>query len=212
MKIRASNGSTKFYDITRGVLQGEILSPLLFALFISDLDKVLQNNECAPVSLGGSQSVNMLMFADDIVTLAGSKQSLQHKINCLSKYCESNELEINLSKTKDIVFRKGGKLCKSHKWYLSDKSIEIVKNNTYLGIVFSSSGVFYDAMLDRSSKAKRAVGNVVQLGARASMYSWAGRCKIFDTICKNSLLYGAPIWAVKYLDYLELSQTALASS
>ena len=41
MRVRAVDGHTKSYCISQGVLQGEVLSPLLFALYVSDLDNFL---------------------------------------------------------------------------------------------------------------------------------------------------------------------------
>jgi len=107
--VRTQQGNTKFYSITQGVLQEEILSPLLFALFISDIDKFLDNKGCTPVSLGGNNALHLLMLADDNVTLSESRAGLQFKINCLKEYFAINDLEINLGKTKVILFRRGGK-------------------------------------------------------------------------------------------------------
>lgn len=42
VKIRASEGTTNEMKITEGLLQGEILGPLLFILFCADLEDYLR--------------------------------------------------------------------------------------------------------------------------------------------------------------------------
>ena len=38
MKLKSNNYFTKTYEIVEGVLQGESLSPLLFSIFIADME------------------------------------------------------------------------------------------------------------------------------------------------------------------------------
>ncbi|CAG7833269.1 unnamed protein product, partial [Allacma fusca] len=83
MCVRAVDYKSLFYDISMGVLQGEILSPLLFALYISDLDEYMDSNACSKVGLGGRVGINNLYFADDTVTLADTRGSLQKKIDVI---------------------------------------------------------------------------------------------------------------------------------
>ena len=44
------------------------------------------------------------MYADDTVILANSPDKLQAAINGMEKYCEKWKLEVNVSKTKIIIF------------------------------------------------------------------------------------------------------------
>lgn len=40
MTVRSINVHTKKYEVTQGVLQGELTSPLLFSLYISDIEDI----------------------------------------------------------------------------------------------------------------------------------------------------------------------------
>jgi hypothetical protein len=40
MKVRTASGHSKSYKINEGVLQGELTSPLLFSLYINDIEDV----------------------------------------------------------------------------------------------------------------------------------------------------------------------------
>ncbi|KAI5755767.1 hypothetical protein M8J77_019518 [Diaphorina citri] len=70
------------------------------------------------------------MYADDLVLLGHSKIDLQKKINVLGEYCLMNELEVNTEKTKIIVFRKGGKLARTDKFYYGQEQLDILDTST----------------------------------------------------------------------------------
>ena len=50
----------------------------------------------------------LMLFADDMVILGKSPSDLQNSINLLHKYCKIWGLEVNIEKTKIVVFRKRG--------------------------------------------------------------------------------------------------------
>ena len=49
-------------------------------------------------------------------------------------------MEVNTSKTKVIVYKKGGGLRKEEKWKYKGEDLEVVKEYKYLGYWFSSTG------------------------------------------------------------------------
>ena len=70
MAVKSSEGSSEECPITKGLLQGEILSPLLFTLFIADLVKFLIKKGIRGAALDKITEVFALAFADDKVFLA----------------------------------------------------------------------------------------------------------------------------------------------
>ena len=73
------------FECKIGLRQGESLSPFLFAMYINDLEEILfVNNKCG-VNIFGHK-VSLLLYADDAVILADSKEGLQASLDELSIY------------------------------------------------------------------------------------------------------------------------------
>lgn len=52
----------------------------------------------------------LIMYADDILLLSESPESLQNILDTLHEYCNDWKLSVNVCKTKIIVLRKNGRL------------------------------------------------------------------------------------------------------
>ena len=116
---------SEFFDSNVGLLQGEVISPFLFSLFINDLEIYLHENPNATISLD-QLSLYLLLFADDAVIFSESVEGLQTSLDSLESYCKKWNLQVNISKTKIMVFRKGGNLRQNEKWTYAGENIEIV--------------------------------------------------------------------------------------
>lgn len=152
--VKTRFGVTPAFDVFQGVRQGEVLSPSLFSLYLNDLPNEISNDHSDIVSLG-SHDVPCLLYADDIVLLSSTKEGLQKCLDNLQSYCCKWRLEVNLSKTKIIIFNKTGRLLRDQ-FILGGNLIECVKSYRYLGILFSNSGSFSMAIAELNSKALKA--------------------------------------------------------
>lgn len=115
--------------INCGVPQGSIISPLLFSLFINDLDKFL------------SKSNNkVILYADDctVVISANSLQELEFESNEIlqkfSQWCSKNRLLVNNSKTCFMPFFLRREFPENPLLMLGNKPIERVTNFKFLGV------------------------------------------------------------------------------
>jgi len=90
---------TDYFNVCLGTRQGCNMSPTLFNLFINDLPSVLETCMGDPVSLG-SEMINALMYADDLVLLSNSSSGMQNLLDKLNTYCLDWRLSLNFKKTK----------------------------------------------------------------------------------------------------------------
>ncbi|CAG7714161.1 unnamed protein product [Allacma fusca] len=77
--VRCEEGLTKPIPVTMGYFKGK--SPLLFSIYISDLENYMEENGASPVNVGKNNKINQLLFADDTCVPADTKIGLQKKIN-----------------------------------------------------------------------------------------------------------------------------------
>ena len=65
--------------------QGCNLSPLLFSLYINDLETYLATNIAGSITLSNLKA-QLLLFADDLVLLADSESGLQNSMDRLDEF------------------------------------------------------------------------------------------------------------------------------
>ena len=84
--IKIGENKTQPFSNSRGVLQGCILSPLLFNLYLNNLPHLVENMLSDPFVLPNGKHINSLSYADDLVILSRSLTGLQNCLNVLSLY------------------------------------------------------------------------------------------------------------------------------
>ena len=106
-----------------GVIQGDVLSPLLFLLFINDLPDVISNTKHAHLTTLNNKDIPLLAFADDVALMSSSPGGLQKQLNALNVYCNEWRLTVNTEKTKVLVFKGGTKLKREERWFYSNERL-----------------------------------------------------------------------------------------
>ena len=200
-----------------GVKQGEILSPLLFALYINDLESFLKNQGVQ--TLQGIDSVVeelqlnhnleimldllLLYYADDTIVLADSAISLQFALEELETYCETWKLVVNESKTKVMCIT--SKDLTDQKFFYNNKELEVVKDFTYLGINFNTRGITVGAITNRLISAEKAMFGTL-INCKRNKLPVDISLDMFEKMVIPCALYGAELWGFNNLINLERLQ------
>ena len=114
--VKLDDRITESFPVNIGVKQGCVLSPTLFNLFLSDLPSLFHSLDMDAPKLT-NHSVTSLFWADDLAIMSTSANGLQLAMDNLKLYSDTNELSVNIKKTKLMVFNKSGKLLKNTNVY-----------------------------------------------------------------------------------------------
>ena len=119
------------------------------------------------------------MYANDLIILSLSHESLQKCLDELNRYCKKWSLKANIEKTKCIKFLKVSKLY-NKSFNIGNTPLENVKEFTYLGITINGAGSFQPAMRDLSDNANRAIFSL-NSRYKHNKFSLNIAFKLFDT-------------------------------
>lgn len=85
--VRTKEGMTKTFRTTKGVRQGYVLSPLLFNLYIADMDKYMKRRRIRGIMID-NERLWSLAYADDIGVNSEEQGSVTGYDECFEKVPE----------------------------------------------------------------------------------------------------------------------------
>ena len=172
-----------------GVLQGSVLSPLLYSIFLDPLAEKLRTQGNGIALPFGNRSMNCLLYADDIALIASSYDDLTE----LLRIAEFDSLErgYRFSPPKCVIlspFRPPG----VHTLYQIPLANESHFN--YLGVEFDNRGIAeYLHVENRIRKADKSLQFLRQVGMNLHGFNFKTCLRLFKAFIRPGLEYGLPL-------------------
>lgn len=126
---------------------------------------------------------------------------MQNSLDIFHSYCEMWNLQVNVNKTKVMIFSKR-KVRKNIEFYLNGKKLEIVDTFTYLGVLFKYNGCFIETRNKRIEQAHKALFSIYKLIQNESIPIDV-KLKMFDSMVEPILLYGSEVWGFEDMYLIE---------
>ena len=101
--VRTGHGTTDWFQIGKRVLQGCVLSPCLFNLYV---EYVMRNAGLEEAQAGikiARRNINNLRYADDTTLMAEREEELKSLLMKVKEESEKVGLKLNIQKTKFMV-------------------------------------------------------------------------------------------------------------
>ena len=193
--VRCPDNLTEFFECPTGVRQGGVLSPTLFSFLINELALEIAQNGMYGVQLTPDVvQILVMLFADDVLFASYCVAGLQRQIDILKHFADNFSMTVNMSKTKIIVFRKGGFLAANEVWRYGDEEIEVVNSYKYLGLYFTTKLSLTQAVGDLAAKAKIRTSQILKCLWRLGNVPRNVFFKMYDAQILPILMYGSELW------------------
>ena len=193
--VSFGNYDSELGEIDAGVPQGSSISPTLFSIYISDIDKIELN-----------KTVNVALYADDICIWYSSKckieitHYLQIAIDYILRFFQKWCLNINISKTAYTVFTTAG--CRSS--YIKLYSLNLTINGQLvtldpfpklLGISFDPKLSFFKHINEIGKKAMSKIQIIRILKSKIKQNNNKFLIVIYKSLVRSLLDYSDIILA-----------------
>lgn len=183
------------------------MSPILFSIFLNDLETYLHANNDSGIELEVCNDdiyfytkLVILLYADDTAIISDSPENLKKCHDDFVIYCKTWKLNINYDKTKIVIF--GSRKIDKHVFKMEENNIEIVKSYKYLGVVMSNNGSFLNARKCVYEKANKSMHllykRINNLNLPLDL-----QLKLFDNTILPIITYGCEIWGYENLQLFE---------
>ena len=184
-------------NCNKGVRQGCPLSPILFCLYVSDLVPSIG------AVVGGvrlfDETINGLLYADDVVLLANSEESMRKSLLELEQFTYKWKLVVNIKKTKMMRSRATMK----GPFMIYGTQIEDVKRFKYLGYIVTHTGSLLAGVEDLAVSARKAYYALLQKARKLGGLPVNIMCNLFSVLIEPIMLYASEIWGVKRFEVME---------
>ena len=172
---------------TSGIPQGSNLGPLLFNIFINDVQDVIFNS-------------NVLMYADDLkiykqISCMSDSRLLQGDLDRLGKWCENNNMFLNVAKCHVLTFNKIRNVFE-YNYELENKVINRCNQVKDLGITFEQNLSFRAHLENITKSALKSFGFVMR--QTKDFTNTKALKSLYFAFVRSKLEYAGIIWNPYY--------------
>ena len=188
--VKTPLGYTNFFETNLGVLQGDVLSPTLFIIYLHDFPQIFDSTDFKPVNIF-TELVSCLLWADDLILLSETIEGLQLCLKSLEQYCIDWSLTVNIDKTKAIYLNTDS----TQPVFFKHEEVEQVSSYSYLGVIIHKSGQFHEAKKDLLCKARKGLFKLRSLFFQNKLHLkplLALHC--YEALIKPIYLYACEVW------------------
>jgi len=150
--VRIEETLSSCFENKTGLKQSDSLSPILFNLA---LQKVIQSIKMVPSGMKiGSQQLNVLAYADDIVLIGKNKIELRQLFAEIENIARKLGLNLNQRKTIYMIvkWKNSSKQMTIGQLTIKNYTFERVENFKYLGVILNDNNNYQIDLQERIKK------------------------------------------------------------
>jgi hypothetical protein len=178
------NSCSQYFDSNDGTVQGSILGPILFSLFVSPL----------------LEKEDVMSYADDNYLIRGNKikevalQRLQFQVQKVQKWLTGSGLKVNVEKTEIVIFHKKDTATTSIK--INEVEIHTKEQMSVLGVIFDSK---LEWSLQTENSVRKARSALQGLRIINKYFTTPERLVLITSFFYSRFYYGSQVWLIPSL-------------
>ena len=187
--VRTGHGTTDWFQIRKGVLQGCILSPCFFNLYA---EYILQNAGLEETQAGikiARRNVNNLRYADD-TTLMAESEELKSLLMKMKVESEKVGLKLNIQKMKIMA---SGPITS---WEIDEETVETVSDFILGGSKISADGDCSHEIKRRLLLGRKVMTNLDSI-FKSRDITLPTKVRLVEAMVFPVVMYGCESWTVK---------------
>jgi exonuclease III len=183
-RVRAYGQLGDSFDVTTGVRQGDVLSPLLFLKAVDWVVRRATTGEDGMI-VGEGVSISTTEYADDLAVVAGNVEDLQSHVDRLQERSAFLGLALNARKCKVIATSPPVSEITAN-----GAPMEVVGQFQYLGSYISAKGDPTREVNVRTGRSMAVFKSLRRVLWKRRQISLAVKMRLFDALVMPVLLYG----------------------
>ena len=188
--VRTGHGTTDWFQIGKGVLQGCILSPCLFNLYAEYIMRNAGLEETqAGIKIAG-RNINNLRYADDTTLMAESEEELKSLLMKVKVESEKVGLKLNIQKTKIMA---SGPITS---WEIDGETVETVSDFIFLGSKITADGDCSHEIKRRLLLGRKVMTNLDSI-FKSRDITLPTKVHLVKAMVFPVVMYGCESWTVK---------------
>ncbi|GFX62062.1 RNA-directed DNA polymerase from mobile element jockey [Trichonephila clavipes] len=194
-RVRVENCLSSPRPVKSGILQGSLLEPRLFNLYINDIPK--------------ADNVHLAMYADDTAIISQHTynfkiiERLQNYITRLQLWLVAWKIKVNASKSASLLFTKQRCIGNLPNIYIFDQPVPWVTEFKYLGFILDAKLNFSPHIRAALQKAAGMSQTLNCLISRKCKLPIRHKVLLYKLFLRPILLYASPICSTAAVTHLK---------
>lgn len=197
--VKIQNHQSELKAITCGVPQGSILGPLLFLIYINNINELGLKGDITLYA----DDTSLFYFGNSISSVINDAQN---DLDLLNTWFQCNLLTINISKTNYIIFAaKNKKIPEFQPLKINNVAIQKVEKEKYLGLILDKN-LNWKPHIDKVKSKLTSLSGALR--SFAKNIPTQVRYTIYNSLIKPHIDYLIEVWGTAVKTNLEALQIA----
>jgi len=194
--VEVGTHTSEFYDVPIGTVQGSVLGPILFAIFVKGIQLI------EPITI----------FADDNYLVCGHenveelKNQLTQKTTRIYNWLTKSGLQVNMDKTELLII---SPRTTNLSITVDNKKVTSKSEMKILGVTFDSKLTWSQHISNVTTKINKLCFGLRKIKRN---FTTEEMLRLVTTLGHSKLYYGAPVWLSRHLHKINQRKLLRASS